>query len=173
MTNRYTQGPTHIRSMIAVCGMILVSALLLSGCIAEEPQTEDAPAPAEVDAGTDTMPGMSDMPGMQDGMMGGMMGQMMGHMQMMRGAGADSMQAMLPMHRQMVANMLAQMNREMREMNMTTDARWDATVDSLRNDLTRMPEMSGSELQTMMPAHHDRMMRLMEMHRTMMSDMEM
>jgi hypothetical protein len=166
MTKRHTQEPTHIRSMVAACGMILVSALLLSGCIAEEPQTEDAPAPAEVDAGSDAMEGMSDM-------QNGMMGEMMAHMQMMRGAGADSMQAMLPMHRQMVANMLAQMNREMRDMGMSADAQWNATVDSLRSDLTRMPEMSSEELQALMPAHQDRMMRLMAMHRTMMSDMDM
>jgi hypothetical protein len=149
--------------------MILTSALVLAGCNGERPQTGDTAVPAEGDAGMDSMPGMSDMERMQDGMMG----EMMAHMQMMTGAGADSMQAMLPMHRQIVANMLSQMNREMREMSMTTDAQWDATVDSLRNDLTRMPEMDGQELQELMPAHHDRMKRLIEMHRTMMSDMEM
>ena len=103
--------------------------------------------------------------------MGDDMSAMMAHMQRMRGTRADSMQAMLPMHRQMAANMLAQMNREMRDMNMTADARWNATVDSLRTDLTRMPEMSGSELEAMMAGHQDRMMRLMDMHRTMMAEM--
>ena len=127
------------------------------------------------------MPGMSGMPGGgQAGMsggsgMGGMMGmmeQMMAHMQTMDGVGADSLQAMMPTHRQMAANMLARMNREMRDMNMTTDAAWNATVDSLRQDLTRMPELTGSELAAMMPGHHARMMRLMERHQEMMKGME-
>jgi hypothetical protein len=69
--------------------------------------------------------------------------------------------------------MLARMNREMRDMNMTADAAWNATVDSLRQDLTRMPELTGSELEAIMPGHRARMMRLMEMHRTMMSEMQM
>ncbi len=79
----------------------------------------------------------------------------------------------MPMQRQMTANVLARMNREMRDMNMTADAGWDATVDSLRKDLTRMPELTGSELVAMMPGHHARMMRLMEMHGSMMSGMQM
>ncbi len=87
---------------------------------------------------------------------------------MMQGAGADSVKAMLPMHRRMVANMLAQMTGEMRGMHMPADARWTATVDSLRQDLVHMPEMSGAELKAMMPAHMGRVTRLMDTHRTMM-----
>jgi len=77
------------------------------------------------------------------------------------------MQSMIPTHRQMVANMLSTMNDEMRRMNMPANAQWTATVDSLRQDLIRMPEMSAAELVTIMPAHRARMMRLMQMHRTM------
>ncbi len=64
--------------------------------------------------------------------------------------------------------MLAQMNREMREMDMAGDEAWTATVDSLRQDLTRMPEMSRDEMAATMPGHRARMNRLMEMHRSMM-----
>ncbi len=39
----------------------------------------------------------------------------------------------------MAANMLAQFNREMSQMNMPDDPAWRATVDSLRQDLARMP----------------------------------
>lgn len=77
------------------------------------------------------------------------------------------------MHRQMVANMIGQMNKETHDMNMTTDAQWNATVDSLRDDLKRMPEMSAQEMHAFMPAHHERMMRLMNMHNTMMKNMRM
>lgn len=114
--------------------------------------------------------GMEGMEGMQGG---GMMEQMQAHMRMMEGAGGDSLMATMPMHRRMTANMIAQMNREMRDMNMTADAEWDETVDSLRQDLVRMPEMTAAELEVLMPEHRERVTRLMEMHRGMMGSMRM
>ena len=127
------------------------------------------------------MPGMRGMAGMHGsnsagGMAGMMAGDMPGmpmqtHLQMMRGAGADSMKAMLPMHRQMVANMLARMTGEMREMNMPADAAWSATVDSLRQDLVRMPEQSGADLRATMPGHMARVSRLADTHQRMMRQM--
>ncbi|MGH7576871.1 MAG: hypothetical protein ACREM1_17315 [Longimicrobiales bacterium] len=134
---------------------------------------------AQEDAGTEgdaagaeeaPMPGMPGMQGMQDR---GMMDEMQAHMQMMQNMSADNMMGMMPEHRQMVANMLAQMNRDMGDMNRETDTAWDATVDSLRQDLARMPEMSGQELQEFMPEHHRRVMSLMDMHRRMMGSMRM
>jgi hypothetical protein len=125
----------------------------------------------------DSPGGMQGMPGMHGQMGGmassGMMDEMQQHMQWMMGAGTDSMQVMMPMHRQMTANMLSAMNREMRDMNMTVDSAWSATVDSVRQDLVRLPELSGSELRAFMPAHRERVNRLMEMHRSMMADMKM
>jgi hypothetical protein len=38
----------------------------------------------------------------------------------------------MALHRQMVANMISQMNREMRDMNAAGDAAWTATIDSVR-----------------------------------------
>ncbi len=70
----------------------------------------------------------------------------MGHMNTMEGLTGDSLKAMMPMHRQMAANMLAQMSREMQSMNMTGDSSWTATTDSVRADLARMPEMSAAGL---------------------------
>ena len=151
-------------------GLILAAAVVLAACGGQQSQDESPEAEAEPAVGAEPMEGM-DMEDMSD-TQGAMMEPMMAHMQMMEGVSGDSMLAVMPMHRQMAANMLAQMTREMRDMNMTADAAWDATVDSLRQDLTRMPEMSGSELQAMMPGHHARMMRLMEMHGTMMEGMQ-
>ena len=94
------------------------------------------------------------------------------HMQMMDTSSAEHVAAMLPSHRQMVANMLSRMNTDMRGMNMPGDAAWNATADSLRQDLTRMPELDAAALKSMMPAHHARMMRLMQMHRDMMGKMK-
>ena len=102
-----------------------------------------------------------------------MMEEMQAHMRTMQGVGGDSLKAMLPMHRQMAANMIAQMNREMRDMNMAADAGWTATIDSLRQDLVRMPEMGGSELQSFVPAHQARLERLIQMHGSMIDGMKM
>ena len=107
------------------------------------------------------------------GMGGGMMEQMQAHMRMMQTDNLDSLRGMLSMHRQMVANMISRFDREMRQMNMRGDPAWQATIDSLRQDNIRLPEMSATELQTFMPAHRARVMRLMEMHRSMMAGMRM
>ena len=108
------------------------------------------------------------MPGMQ----GRMMEQMQAHMRMMETANADSLKAMVPGHRQMVANMLSEMNQQMRQTNMAADARWTALSDSVRQDLVRLPQLSGAELPTFMPDHRGRVMRLMDMHRSMMGGMK-
>jgi hypothetical protein len=103
----------------------------------------------------------------------GMSDEMRSHMDAMLAATGDSLKAMVPMHRQAAANMLAQMNREMSQMNMTPDAAWTATVDSLRQDLTQMPEMSPDELRSALPGHQSRMSRLADLHRAMMTSMKM
>lgn len=150
----------------------LVTLLGLSACGAGEQEPEDVAVGTieEDQMPMANMPGMAGMGGMQAD---GMMQQMQAHMAAMAGASADSMTAMMPQHRQMAANMLARMNREMEQMNMAGDTAWTATVDSLRQDLSRMPEMNAQELQELMPAHHARMTRLMEMHGSMMGNMRM
>lgn len=114
------------------------------------------------------MAGMQGMSGMPTD---SMMPQMRTHMQTMHGAGGDSLKAMLPMHREMTASLLAEMNREMRQMNMPAEPAWTATADSVQQDLVRMPDMEPGELQTAMPAHEARLDRLMQMHRSMMATM--
>jgi hypothetical protein len=122
-------------------------------------------------AATRDTSGMAGMGGMLSGQMPAMMDSMHTRMQMMDTASGEHMKNMLPMHRQMVANLLSQMSSEMRSMNMSADAAWTATADSVRQDLVRMPEMSAQELKTAMPAHHARVIRLMDMHRRMMGAM--
>lgn len=100
------------------------------------------------------------------------MEQMQSDLRMTEGVSADSMMKILPMHRMMVANMISQFNNHMRFMNMQPDAVWQATVDSLRSDLTRMPELSTGEIEQMMPAHRSRVMRLMDMRRAMMDNLK-
>ena len=150
-------------------GMVLAIVLAVSAC-APEPDADAEAVEAAVEPQQDGqgMNGM-DMSSMQST---GMMNEMMSNIQMMQDMTGDGMIAMMPAHRQMAANLLAQMNQEMRAMNMASDAQWDATVDSVRQDLTLMPVMSAAEMEAFMPAHHRRMMRLMEMHRAMMGSME-
>lgn len=150
-------------------------ALSIAGCSPgskNEPAASDSAAAARTAADSaGPMQGVQEMQGM-GGMMGGkMMDDMRSHMRMMEGISADSLKDMMPLHRQTAANMISQMNREMRDMDMQGDAGWQTTMDSVRQDLVRMPEMSGAELRGFIAAHHARMTRLMDMHRSMMSSM--
>jgi phosphohistidine phosphatase SixA len=95
------------------------------------------------------------------------------HMTAMRAVGPDSMKAMVATHRQLLGNLIATFNKEMRDMNMAPDAAWNATVDSLRTDLRVLPDLSAPELKSRMPAHEGRITRLVGMHRTMMKNMKM
>jgi hypothetical protein len=149
----------------------LIFTLALAACGGADTAQEKAAAPpAAAPAPEGMRPGME---GMSDTEGGGMMAEMQAHMRSMQGVGGDSLRAMLPMHRQMAANMIAQMNREMRDMNMAGDGGWTATVDSLRQDLIRMPEMGAPELESFMAAHRARLERLMQMHGAMMGGMKM
>ena len=143
----------------AVLGISLF-LLAVGACAgADEPPVNDAPSGATNDAGatTDTT----------------MMEEMMDYVGSVGSMGADSMQALLPAHRQRVGNMLAQMSADMRSMNMPGDASWNALIDSVRADVVSMPELSGAELQTSMPDHLGRVTRLLESHGAMMRRMGM
>ncbi|MEX1256215.1 MAG: hypothetical protein WEG36_01235 [Gemmatimonadota bacterium] len=140
----------------------------MAACAPEQPDPEREGAATQP---TDGMPGMPGMGGTQ--MSGQMMEEMEAHLRQVEGASGEQMMAVMSQHRQMVANLISQFNREMREMNMATDQEWNATVEALRADLVRMPEMSPQELLALMPEHRQRVMRLMEMHRGMMGRMGM
>lgn len=159
------------------CRWLVTLAALVGIAACSGGKSGDAADTGQASAAQDTagaLSGMEGMPGMQGSTGGnGLMEQMQAHMRMMDGARPDSLQAMMPAHRQLVANMIAQFNRDMRDMNMPSDATWNSTVDSLQQDLTRMPEMNTSELQRLMPAHAARVRRLMGSHRTMMGSTKM
>ena len=150
--------------MTRVAVLIFVAAI--AGCSSKEkPKAADSGTVAPTMSGMKGMDSTGGMRGMQ-GMAGmsAMMDTMQVQMtQMMTGSG-DQMKGLLPMHRQMVANMLSQMFSEMRSMNMPADAAWTALADSVRQDLVHLPDMSASELKAAMLAHAARVARLMEMH---------
>ena len=151
--------------------MRLVITLLSVPLVTSCDGGEDAPEPMaeEADSAMAGMEGMEGMGGMR--MSGAMMERMRAHMGQIDGRTGEQMMADLPRHRQMVANMISQMNREMREMDMAADEEWSSTIGALREDLRRLPEMSGEELESFMPDHRKRVMRLMEMHESMMAGM--
>jgi hypothetical protein len=139
--------------------------------VACRPSERDTSESGDTARRADTASGMAGVQGMRGGMSTAMMDSMGAHMRMMDTMSAEQMKATLPSHRQMVANMLSQMNQEMRNMNMSGGAAWAALADSVRQDLVRLPEMSASELRNAMPAHRARVTRLMEQHREMMRAM--
>ncbi|MFN2315403.1 MAG: hypothetical protein ABR602_01890, partial [Gemmatimonadales bacterium] len=106
------------------------------------------------------------MSGMHDMGSGGAMDQMEAHLRSMDGVGADSLHAMLPTHRVMVTNMIAEVTQGMRGADSPENSAWEATVDSLRQDLLRMSEMSASEHQQFMAGHMARVRRVMDAHGT-------
>jgi hypothetical protein len=147
-------------------------AVVLAAC--SQGKSGSAAGDTTARAGADTSRGMAGMPGMKNmqagaGMMGvAMMDSMGAHIRTMCGMGAEQMESMLPMHRQMTANMVAQMNDQMRQMYVPASVDWTSTVDSVREDLVQMPDMSPRHLQQFMPAHCARVQRLLRMHQMMM-----
>ena len=144
-----------------------LAAALLAACGGAEEE------PAVVADAEVTAEPAGPMEGMGATQQGGIAAQLQGHMQMMRSASGDQLQQMLPEHRQLVANMIAQMNREMRDMDMSGNTEWNETVTALRDDLVRLPEMTPDELQGFIPEHQTRIDRLIAMHQEMMGSMRM
>lgn len=140
--------------------LVLGAAISLAGCAGDK-EEPDLATPEQAAQDTSTMPGMA-------GASGNMTAQMEAHLQMVAGANADSLRAMLPMHRQMVANMISQFERDMQGMNMSGNTAWQATLDSVRQDNSRLSGMSADEVQAFMPAHMARVRRLIDMHHSMM-----
>jgi len=148
------------RHEIRVISTLVSLLVIAAACGGDEPPAEEVPAATEG--------GMGPV-----GADSAMMQEMTAQVGRMRGMSGDSMPAMLPEHRQMVGNMLAQMNADMRSMNMSGDPAWNALVDSVRADVIALPEMGATELQAAMPAHLDRVTRLLESHQAMMRAMRM
>lgn len=162
--------------------LTLVSAAALAACgkstngdstiVAGDSLAAASAGSLEAPRHMDRMMDSANMPGMEAMMRSRMMDSMQTHMRMMVGMSPDRMKAMVPVHRQMVANMLSSFDDSMRRMNMPSDPAWIALRDSIRQDLTHMPELSASQLRTLMPQHHGRLTRLMKMHENMTDKMK-
>jgi hypothetical protein len=82
----------------------------------------------------------------------------------LQAAGGDEIPALVPEHTRMVHDMLTAMRTERTARGQSGPAAWDATVDSVEQDLVRMQTMSQADLEALMETHTGRLTRLMDMH---------
>jgi hypothetical protein len=112
------------------------------------------------------------MGGDQMGMGGSnMMPMMRAHTDSMMRMSPEQMSGMMAAHERMMSQMMDRMGADMRGMNMSGDAKWNALVDSVKADLADLPGLQGKELSARMQAHADRVRRLISMHEGMMRGM--
>src|SRR5688572_28402963 len=78
--------------------------------------------------------------------------EMRSHLNVIQAAGGDEIPGMVPQHRQMTENLITTLSQ-----GRAANPSWDATVDSLRQDLGRMQGMTAAELEVLIDAHADRL----------------
>ena len=154
-----------MRSMLWILG---VAAIAAGACRPKErtaERSQPAGQPAMGDMTMDRMP----MGGGNVGMGGAaMMPLMRAHMDSLVRMTPEQMSAAMAAHDRMMSQMMDRMGADMRSMNMSADAGWNALVDSVKADLADLPALQGTELSTHMTAHAARVQRLMGMHEGMM-----
>jgi hypothetical protein len=156
-------------------GCVALLAALAAACSKAPPERAAGNASPMVFADPRPMNGMRGMTAIATdsalgvpGMMNGLSPEMQSQLRTMSAADAATMRSLVPGHRQMVGNMLSQMNGEMRQLHMAGEAGWSALLDSIRQDLVMMPEQSAASLRSMMPAHAARVRELGALHANMM-----
>lgn len=78
----------------------------------------------------------------------------------MSAANGDAQRHMLPTHEELVSDFLTRNDAKMRAMHVKIDPDWLTLIDSVRNDLARMPNMSSTQLHAFFPEHVHRVMRI-------------
>ena len=149
----------------------LVTLGILAACSSSE-RTKAADTPSVASKTDSAAAGMAGMSGMSGMMKKEVLDSMRAEMARIAAAGPTEAKTMTPVHRQMAANMLSQMNGDMRSMNMSADASWTALVDSIRQDLVHLPDISAAQLKDFLSLHQGRLERLMAMHEKMMGSMK-
>lgn len=109
--------------------------------------------------------GGMEMRGMQ------MMPHMRAHMDSMAGKSPQQMQAMMANHETMMSQMMDRMGADMRNMKMSSTPEWTALTDSVKQDLSELPNLKGQALSSRMQAHSERVRRLIAAHEQMMKGM--
>ena len=149
---------------------ILSVAVIANAACKGKDQTAERTQPA----GQQGMGGMKmdSMPMGGDHMGGsGMTAMMRTHMDSMMRMSPEQMSDMMAAHDRMMSQMMDRMGADMRGMNMSGDAKWNALVDSVKADLAELPNLQGRDASSRMKAHADRVRRLLAMHEAMMKGM--
>ena len=97
-----------------------------------------------------------------------MMRDWVAHDRALRRLRGRKLMAALPDHRRVTANLVSQMQMDMRAAQISTARPWDALVDSVLHDLVRLADESVSGVTARMPAHRARVARLITMHARML-----
>jgi hypothetical protein len=131
------------------------------------PRTSDSTAGSFASPDSARSSNMPGMYGMQRMMSVSTIDSMQTRVQAMGRMSPDQMGAMLPRYRADMENMLSQMTSYMRTANVPASAAWTALSDSVRQDLTRLPQLTKGQLTETMSAHQARVTRLLQMQRDM------
>lgn len=90
------------------------------------------------------------------------------HLQRLSTAAPDSLRALVPPDREVVASLIADCEQMMRAMKMDPPQKWRNAVRDLRQDLDRMSSMTAAQLQQTMPEHRKRIEGMLAMRHDMM-----
>jgi hypothetical protein len=145
---------------------LLVGTLVLASCGRGSER-------AERSRDTGGMMGHMDSGGMRMGGMESMqmMPGMRAHMDSIMRMSPQQMQEMMARHEAMMSQMMDQMGADMRAMKMSSPPEWTALMDSVKQDLSELPNLKGQALSARMRAHGDRVRRLIGAHEEMMKGM--
>jgi hypothetical protein len=147
---------------------ILSVGVIAVACKGKDQTAERVPAAGQQGMGGMKMDSMP-MSGGHIGMGGSnMMPLVRAHMDSIMGMSPEQMSGMMAAHEQMMSQMMDRMGADMRGMNMSGDAKWNALADSVKADLADLPGLQGNELSALMKAHTARVQRLIAMHEGMM-----
>lgn len=75
-------------------------------------------------------------------------------------ASAADQKRLLPAHISAVNDMLDRFETKVRAMHVKVDPDWVAVIDSVKNDVVRMPNMTTEQLHEFLPEHDLRVMRI-------------
>ena len=138
--------------------LLILLVVTLSACVQKK---EAAQAPA-----ADSARGMGGMGMAMQGMQ--MMPPMRAHLDSLGAMQPAQMVAAMAAHQDMASRMMDAMGADMSRMNVKPDSGWTVLSDSVRQDLTELPGLSGAALGARMQAHIGRMRQMMTMHEGMM-----
>lgn len=153
-----------MNTRLRVRAMALGLTLALSACGTDDQQSDAAPPapPSTTVAETPEMGAMA--PDTLDQ-------NLSAHMQQMEAVDGAALQGLIPRQRELVIAMIEECKAMMRQMGMSEPGMWTQLEDALREDVDRMAEMAPAELERFFPEHRDRVQRMVDMRRDMMSSM--